>query len=460
MTNQDPYHKEKIVYMEMNVHIQVQNRPSLGPHTPLAPQIFRTARRVGELTKNASHELELCRMHRGTPSVVYNARIVHLNTQNVELHGNGAQGILMLIQNNTAPPNATTDITRPKKKTNKCVGSVRRVRPLFDTLTCKVFCITCDRYKASCSHSIDVEKIPWKSEHMILVLVFMLILYCTRGICSGVIGLVDCMDRCIPKDLCLFPGCSGYYVGVKVLDLYIGMHPLLLILIYMSVQKYTPPHTSTVIFPTLQLQNISAMELDLRQSNVREVDYLVCVMPFALSMALSYMLLYRCFQTNEMQIDDEWVNDTVDSPVVLAYEVLYHVELFFMNSSLILTTNPMQSMQMLLYSTLSLTLILTYFTSCSRMIEVSTLDNQIGVFVLVLLAIVLFPLIISFHTCLLSLCAGIVFLFCVCGVALGHLSTFGTARVKHIIVLRLSISVIASLVVMIVLVVGRDIVCD
>lgn len=319
---------------------------------------------------------------------------------------------------------------------------------------------------------LEVEKIPWQNWHIVIVIVAMLILYCTRGICVGIMGMVDCIDKCISKEYCGYWPIDG--ACRLFLDLYVGMNPLILILVYMLAEQAIPARESSVIFPVLSLSNSSlyysvskapkllpvVMSLDLSKSSVSEIDYIFFVMPFSLSMACSYVILFRAISVGNLTIDTQWDSELVCGEAsVFSYEIAYHIELLCMNLSLIMATNTEQSAVTLCYSALSLTLVETYFVVSSRTQESSILENQISLFTVVLFMLVLLPVILSMQSCVPGIVAGIILIFCSVVVSLGHYSCFGNAQAKHVLVLRLMVSILASTVHILVLAVGRNKTC-
>lgn len=200
------------------------------------------------------------------------------------------------------------------------------------------------------------------------------------------------------------------------------------------------------------------MMLDLTKSSVREVDYIVCVMPFAVSMTCTYVMLFRCIGVGDLSIDSYWDEELFVSAPIIMYELSYHIELLFMNISLILASNSEQSLITLFYSAMSLTLLQTYFV-CSAHMTDNTQDRQTGVFIMTLFMIVLIPVMLMIQQCVLSLAAGVFLIFCVSAVVLGHYSFFGKAQAKHVIVLRILVTLVASFFHLVVLAVGRNHVC-
>lgn len=253
-----------------------------------------------------------------------------------------------------------------------------------------------------------------------------------------------------------------------------GMNPLVVILVYMLVENAKPSRESSVIFPVLTLNDMSlyysldkthkiflhVMGLDLTRSSVSEVDYIIFVMPFSLSMACLYVILFRCISVGELTVESPWDSELVCGDTsVFSYDIAYHKESLCMNISLIVASHTKQSVTTLFYSTLSLTLVEMYFVSSSRTHESSALEQQVNIFVVILFMLVLLPVTLSFQACSLGLVAGIFFILCSVLVSLGHYSCFGNAQATHVVVLRLAVSIVASTMHFIILAVGRNHVC-
>jgi hypothetical protein len=299
-----------------------------------------------------------------------------------------------------------------------------------------------------------------------VVLVLMVLLYCTRGVAETVLGVLACVEACVGINVCEH---CAYRNALQMcarllLDVYFGLHPLLLVLLTVGLQSAAAPRVSSTLVCSMVLANASAHyaqerapELDPR-SSVAEVEYIMWVVPFALAMAACYMSLSRAFAGQDICEQSEWGEDVLQG-TVFGYEVLYHLELFLMNLSLLGTSCSEQSLGVVVYGSATLTLLQAYFIAGSR----TALDGQahavLNLLVAVLFVLVLMSVLAYVHVCVISRALGVVLLVCSCAVVLGHHACFGRAPVAFVVLLRLGITACASLAHIVVMCVGRNRVC-
>lgn len=315
-------------------------------------------------------------------------------------------------------------------------------------------------------------KFEWSDDYVLVVLVLMLVLYCTRGVAETVLSVLACFEACVGVNLCEH---CAYRNSLNVLarmltDVYFGMHPLLLVLLAMFLQTRVAPVQSSTLLTSIVLANTSSYygvrldaadalpALDAR-SRVDEVEYIMWAMPFALGIAVSYLCLCRAFACHEISELNEWNDDVLEGGVFM-YEIAYHLELFMMNVSLVGTSCSEQSLGLIVYASATITLLQAYFVAGSR----TTIECHAhavlsmvlaAVFVLTVASVLAFV-----HSCVLSRLLGILLVMTSCVVVLGHHSAFGRASVAHVIILRLCIVAAVSLTHIVVMCVGRNAICN
>lgn len=310
---------------------------------------------------------------------------------------------------------------------------------------------------------------------MLVVVMLMLVLYCTRGVAETVLSVLACFEACVGVNLCEH---CVYRNSLNVLartltDVYFGMHPLLLALLTMFLHARVAPVQSSTLLTSIVLANTSsyyaagAVRLDAAdalpaldaRSRVDEVEYIMWVMPFALGIAASYLCLCRAFACHEISELNEWNDDVLEGGVFM-YEMAYHLELFMMNVSLVGTSCSEQSLGLIVYASATITLLQAYFVAGSR----TTIECHAhavlsmvlaAVFVLTVASVLAFV-----HSCVLSRLLGILLVMTSCVVVLGHHSAFGRASVAHVIILRLCIVAAVSLTHIVVMCVGRNAICN
>ena len=315
-------------------------------------------------------------------------------------------------------------------------------------------------------------KFEWSDQYVLVVLVLMLMLYCTRGVAETVLGVLACVEACVGVNVCEH---CAYHNSLQLLarmllDLYFGMHPVLLLVVTVALQSAAVPRVSSTLLSTLRLANASAYyshtdaagvadtpTLDAR-SRVDEVEYIMWAMPFALGMALSYMCLSRAFHSHEISEESDWNEDALEG-CVFGYEICYHLELFLMNLSLLGTSCSEQSLGLVVYASATLTLLQAYFIAGSRAEMGCHAHAVLSMLVAALFVLLIVSVLSYVHTCIISRVLGMLLVLCSCAVVLGHHSCFGRAKAVYVIVMRLGISAVVSLAHIIVMAVGRNAVC-
>ena len=313
---------------------------------------------------------------------------------------------------------------------------------------------------------MSTMKLEWGDEHIAAVVVLMVLLYCTRGVAETVLSVIVCVESCVGVNVC--ENCayrsSLQMIARLLLDVYFGLHPLLLILLTVGLQNAGDSRVSSTLVCNLVLANASAHHaheqvpvLDPR-SSVAEIEYILWVVPFALAMAACYMSLSRAFACQDICEQSEWGEDVLQGSV-FGYEIFYHLELFLMNLSLLGTSCSEQSIGVVVYGSATLTLLQAYFIAGSR----AALDSQahavLNLLVAVLFVLMLMSVLAYVHDCVVSRALGVVLLVCSCAVVLGHHACFGRAPVAFVVLLRLGITACASLAHIVVMCVGRNRIC-
>lgn len=301
---------------------------------------------------------------------------------------------------------------------------------------------------------------------MLLVLVLMLMLYCTRGVAETVLSVLACVEACVGVNLCEHCAYrnSLQLLARLVFDLYFGMHPVLLLVLTVALQSAAVPRVSSTLLATLRLANASAHyahdaapALDAR-SRVDEVEYIMWAMPFALAMALSYMCLSRAFRSQELGEESDWNADVLEGSV-FGYEICYHLELFLMNLSLLGTACSEQSLGVVVYGSATLTLLQAYFVAGSRAEMGCHAHAVLSMLVAAVFVLLLVSVLSYVQACVVSRVLGMLLVLSSCAVVLGHHACFGRAKAVYVVVMRLAIAAVVSLAHIVVMAVGRNALC-
>ncbi len=157
--------------------------------------------------------------------------------------------------------------------------------------------------------------------------------------------------------------------------------------------------------------------------------------------------------------DTPWDHDL--PAALLGYELAYCVEMFCMNFSLIVVSSSGRSVAETLFATIALSLIMCTFLTFSRQRHEDSLQQTAMTCMFFLLAVVLCVLwsVILQRSCVVSCCAEVVHATCVTLIVGFHFGANGAASASAMIMLRMSVTIIASLMHIVVLLNGRNRLC-
>jgi hypothetical protein len=190
-----------------------------------------------------------------------------------------------------------------------------------------------------------------------------------------------------------------------------------------------------------------------------------CVMPFACS-ALLTCLVWVHYTTHAergcsyvLAADTPWDHDL--PAALLGYELAYSAEMFFMNFSMIAVSSSGRSAAEVLLATIALSLIMCTFLTFSRQRHEDSLQQTAMACMFFLLAVVLCVLwsVMLQRSCVVSCCAAVVHATCVALIVGFHFGANGAATASAVILLRVSVTMIASFMHIVVLLNGRNRLC-
>ena len=226
---------------------------------------------------------------------------------------------------------------------------------------------------------------------------------------------------------------------------------------YVNETSVVYPHTNAVQKP---------LELSLAPSSSAIVmDYMFCVMPFACSALVTCVVWVHYTTYAErgcnyiLAADTQWDHDL--PAALLGYELAYSVEIFCMNFSMIAVSSSGRSGVEVLMATIALSLIMCTFLSFSRQRHEDSLQQSAMACMFLLLAVVLCVMwsVMLQRSCVISCCAAVVHATCVALIVGFHFGANGSASASAVILLRVSVTVLASLMHIVILLHGRNRLC-
>jgi len=228
---------------------------------------------------------------------------------------------------------------------------------------------------------------------------------------------------------------------------------------YVNESSVAYPHgNGTAEVPALPLSLTAG-------SSAIVMDYMFCVMPFACS-ALLTCLVWVHYTTHAergcnyiLAADTQWDHDL--PAALLGYELAYSVEMFCMNFSMIAVSSSGRSAAEMLFATISLSLIMCTFLTFSRQRHEDSLQQTAMACMFFLLAVVLCVLwsVMLQRSCVVACCAAVVHATCVALIVGFHFGANGSASASAVIMLRVSVTVIASAMHIVILLHGRNRLC-
>ena len=321
-------------------------------------------------------------------------------------------------------------------------------------------------------------------EFNVSYLIVLLLLLCLLCLCRQVtdIGssLVNIMDKCACSCFSCpcFEDVKTADLARKAVILYICLLPITFNAIFFGHSFFSKfdwassvalmdwyANETSVVYPHSNTVS-EALPLSLAPASTAIVmDYMFCVMPFACS-ALLTCLVWVHYTTHAergcsyvLAADTQWDHDL--PAALLGYELAYILEMFCMNFSMIAVSSSGRSAAEVLLATISLSLIMCTFLTFSRQRHEDSLQQTAMACMFFLLAIVLCVLwsVMLQRSCVVSCCAAVVHATCVALIVGFHFGANGAASASAVIMLRVSVTIIASLMHVLVLLNGRNRLC-
>ena len=323
-------------------------------------------------------------------------------------------------------------------------------------------------------------QLEFNGSHLLMVLVLLCLVCLCRQMTDIGSNIVTILDKCTCSCL-VCPCLEDVHKGElarKAVILYICMLPITFNAIFfghsffsqfdwassVALMDWYANETSVVYPHTNAVSPVLPLSLAPGSSAI-VMDYMFCVMPFACSAMLTCLVWVHYTTHAErgcnyvLAADTQWDHDL--PAALLGYELAYSAEMFCMNFSMIAVSSSGRSVAEMVFATISLSLIMCTFLTFSRQRHEDSLQQTAMACMFFLLAVVLCVLwsVMLQRSCVVSCCAAVVHATCVALIVGFHFGANGAASASAVIMLRVSVTVIASFMHIVILVHGRNRLC-
>jgi hypothetical protein len=320
-------------------------------------------------------------------------------------------------------------------------------------------------------------ELEFNTSHLLLVVLLLCLVCVCRQMTDISSNIANLIDKC-ECGCWLFEGVNTAELGRKAVIVYICMLPITFNAIFFGHSFFSQfdwassvalmdwyANETSVVYPHTNVVS-AALPLSLsRASSAIVMDYMFCVMPFACSALLSCTVWVHYTTHAErgcnyiLAADTQWDHDL--PAALLGYELAYSVEMFCMNFSMIAVSSSGRSVAEMLFATISLSLIMCTFLTFSRQRHEDSLQQTAMACMFFLLAVVLCMLwsVMLQRSCVVACCAAAVHATCVALIVGFHFGANGAASASSVIMLRVSVTILASLMHVVVLLHGRNRLC-
>jgi hypothetical protein len=324
----------------------------------------------------------------------------------------------------------------------------------------------------------QLPRLQFHDSHIIVILLVLFAICFCKQLLETTNWTLTIVERFVEKCACC--GCVYPELARRGLIVYCFLLPVTYQMIFFGLQTWskadwassiimTDPHlnSSTVAYASSLPQPPAAPRLLglERTSWYVEVDYMFCVMPFALAASLSCWV-WVCLSSNADRFSQVLDKDTMwDMEVpthLLAYEVAYYVETFALNFSMVAIGSSGRTFVEIVFASVSLSFVTCIFLSAARHTHTDNGVQQATLTALFLLLAVILVLIWGVmlqRTCVVAKYAAPVhalLLFVLVGF---HFAASGTALASTVILVRTMVTVVASVLHIAILLVGRNQAC-
>ena len=314
--------------------------------------------------------------------------------------------------------------------------------------------------------------------HIIVILLVLFAICFCKQLLETTNWTLTIVERFVEKCSCC--ACVNPELARRGVIVYCFLLPVTYQVIFFSLQTWSKAdwassiimtdlhvNSSTVAYSSSLPQTaVAPPRLGLERSSwYVEVDYMFCVMPFALAASLSCWV-WVCLSSNADRfaqvLDKDTMWDTEVPSHLLAYEVAYYVETFALNFSMVAISSSGRTFVEIVFASVSLSFVTCVFLSAARHTHTDNGVQQATLTALFLLLAVILVLIWGVmlqRTCAVAKYAAPVhalLLFVLVGF---HFAASGAALASTVILVRTMVTVVASALHIAILVVGRNQAC-
>ena len=320
-------------------------------------------------------------------------------------------------------------------------------------------------------------QLEFNTSHLLFISVLLCLVCLCRQITDIGSSIVSILDKC-ECSCVLFEGVNTTELARKAVIVYICMLPITFNAIFFAHSFFSQfdwassvalmdwyANETSVVYPHSNAKS-EARPLSLAPtSSAIVMDYMFCVMPFACSAMLTCLVWVHYTTHAErgcnyvLAADTQWDHDL--PAALLGYELAYSAEMFCMNFSMIAVSSSGRSVAEMVFATISLSLIMCTFLTFSRQRHEDSLQQTAMACMFFLLAVVLCVLwsVMLQRSCVVACCAAVVHATCVALIVGFHFGANGAASASAVIMLRVSVTIIASFMHIVVLLHGRNRLC-
>lgn len=319
-------------------------------------------------------------------------------------------------------------------------------------------------------------QLEFNNSYMLLILALLLAVCFCRQILE-IVSLASALcgsacDRGCALFRCHCECCPGADLARRAVTLYCVLLPVAFNMVYFWHECFSHfDWASSVVLVDFRVRGAryshagtqtpepaNATRVDVSQT---EVDYMFCVMPFALAASLSCWLWVSVSQGDHDALtpDSPWDDDLPKA--VIYYEFGYYLETFALNLSMIAVSCSERSVNEVLQSTLAVSTAQCAIMFAARFRLDSSIQRGATVVLLLLLAAAAVPVWAGMvqRGCVVSEIVAAVHALCVLALVCFHFAANGEATASSVLLVRVAVTVAASLTHLAVMVHGRNRAC-
>lgn len=322
-------------------------------------------------------------------------------------------------------------------------------------------------------------QLEFHDSHIIIILLVLIGVCFCKQLLETTNCLMATIERFVEKCSCC--GCVYPELARRGLIVYCFLLPVTYQVIFFAMQTWDKSNwassiimvdlhvnSSTVTYSNSTKQNDDVSPPLLRlvsTSWYMEVDYMFCVMPFALAASFSCWV-WVCLSSNADRysdvLDKDTVWDTELSMHLLTYEMAYYVETFALNLSMVSICSSERSFVEILFASISLSFVMCVFISSARHTHTDNVIQQatlMSLFLMLGFILILIWGVMLQRTCVIAKYTAPVHALLIFILVGFHFAASGTALASTVILLRTMVTVVASVMHIVILLVGRNEIC-